>query len=424
MVIQRQQSRVGLKIAWKSETVVEREVNMASKIKIPAKKTTLKRKPLSKATVESDDTKHIEGKNDPHLADEPTPLDLQDRKFILTQQSAAKVQEPPAYEYLGELPDSYGTKKLFIVARDPQWIFAYWDLTWQQYQEAAHAAHDGKVFLQLYWQNGTRAQQIQVNESSRNWYLHVGQPDTTFYAELGYYCHDGHFEVISRSAPATTPRDNLSWKTEARFVTIPFHYSFSQLFEMIKGHILPEEELADALARLQEDGFNFPFAVGKGASLSPEQHNDLVDYLAGDFTRRRWVGSLEITETLRRRLQEMVSSGQWISSGGVSSMSSPFGGRERGFHMHVNAELIIYGGTDPNAKVRIDGQDITLRPDGTFSYHFTFPDGKFHIPIEATAPDGEERRSAMLSFLRMSAYEGDVRKTGQAPMPEPLGRFE
>lgn len=399
---------------------------MATKIKIPAKKSTLKRKPLSKANGVST-TARKPLTNDPELSSEPVPLDLQDRKYILTPPAAEpKQHEPPAYEYIGELPDSYGTKKLFLVARDPQWVFAYWDWTWQQYQEAAHAAHDGKVFLQLYWNNGHRAQQIQINESSRNWYLHVGQPDTAFYAELGYYRADGAFEVLSRSGIITTPRDNLSWKTDAKFVTIPFHYSFAQLFDMIKNHILPDEELADALARLQEDGFPFPFAVHAGTPLNTEQHNELLNMLSGDVTRRRWVGSLEITETLRRRLSEMVSSGQWTSSFGGSSMSSPFGGssRGRGFHMHVNAELIIYGGTDPDAKVRIDGQDITLRPDGTFSYHFTFPDGKFHIPISATAPDGEETRSAMLSFLRLSAYDGDVRKTGQPPLPEPLGRID
>ena len=81
--------------------------------------------------------------------------------------------------------------------------------------------------------------------------------------------------------------------------------------------------------------------------------------------------------------------------------------------MHVNAELIIYGGTEPNAKVRIDGHDISLSPDGTFSYHFVFPDGQFHIPIEATSADGVEKRSALLSFLRLTDLEGDVRKTGQ-----------
>jgi hypothetical protein len=139
------------------------------------------------------------------------------------------------------------------------------------------------------------------------------------------------------------------------------------------------------------------------------------------------VGSFEITEILKKRFETMLSSGQWASSAGawVTSISSPFGasfGRERGFHMHVNAELIIYGGTEPDAKVRIDGQDITLSKDGTFSYHFVFPDGQFHIPIDATSADGVEMRSALLSFLRLTEIEGDVRKTGQPVLDEPIGR--
>jgi hypothetical protein len=91
--------------------------------------------------------------------------------------------------------------------------------------------------------------------------------------------------------------------------------------------------------------------------------------------------------------------------------------------MHVNAELIIYGGTDPQAKVRIDGHPIKLRDDGTFSYHFTFPDGRYFIPIEAESPDGVETRSAMLSFLRITDTIGEVTKTPQpAHLNPPIGR--
>ena len=65
---------------------------------------------------------------------------------------------------------------------------------------------------------------------------------------------------------------------------------------------------------------------------------------------------------------------------------------------------------------------ITLSKDGTFSYHFVFPDGQFHIPISATSADGVETRSALLSFLRMTELEGDVRKTAQPVLDEPIGR--
>ena len=342
-------------------------------------------------------------------------------------QPEAKPQQLPAYEFLGYLPESYGTKKLFLVARDPHILFAYWDLNQVQYQEAARAATDGKVFLEVYVPGEGRVQQIHIWDCHKNWYLQVNRPETTFVAQLGYYRADGTFEVLARSAEVKTPRDTMSPNTDARFVTIPFHVSFRELYDMIAAQSRPGEELAETLARLQRSDFDLPFQARVPRDLTPKESDELLEYLGDEEVRRRMVGSFEITEILKKRFETMLSSGQWVSSAGgwVTSVSSPFGasfGAERGFHMHVNAELIIYGGTTPDAKVRIDGQDITLTKDGTFSYHFVFPDGQFHIPIDATSADGVETRSALLSFLRMTELEGDVRKTAQPVLDEPIGK--
>jgi len=339
-----------------------------------------------------------------------------------------KSEPLPAYEFLGYLPDSYGSKKLFLVARDPHILFAYWDLNQGQYQDAARSAHDGKVFLEVYVPGEGRVQQIHIWDSHKNWYLQVNRPDTSFVAQLGYYRPDGGFEVMARSAEVRTPRDTLSPNTDARFVTIPFNLPFRELYEIIAAQVQPGEELAETLARLQKSDFELPFQARVPRDLTPKESEELLGYLGDEEVRRRMVGSFEITEILKKRFETMLSSGQWGSSGSawVTSISSPFGasfGKERGFHMHVNAELIIYGGTTPDAKVRIDGQDISLTPDGTFSYHFVFPDGQFHIPISATSGDGVEKRSALLSFLRMTELEGDVRKTGQPKLDEPLGKL-
>ncbi len=338
----------------------------------------------------------------------------------------APVTPPPAYEFLGQLPDSYGTRKLFLVARDPSLLFAYWDLDPVQYQEAARVADAGKIFLELYVANEGRVQQIHVWDSHKNWYLQVNRPDTQFVAQLGYY-RNGVFEVIARSSEVRTPRDDLSPNTDARFVTIPFHLSFQELYQIISGQVQPGEELAEALARLEKANFEFPFQARIPRDLTEEESTELFGYVGDEEQRRRMVGSFEITEMLRKRYENALSSGQWVSSAGgwVTSVSSPFGasfGKARGFHMHVNAELIIYGGTEPNAKLRIDGENITLSKDGTFAYHFVFPDGQFHIPVEATSADGVETRSALLSFARMTEIAGDVRKTGQPVMDEPIGR--
>jgi hypothetical protein len=115
---------------------------------------------------------------------------------------------------------------------------------------------------------------------------------------------------------------------------------------------------------------------------------------------------------------ELVSESSLYSGIGASWSGQPFGQPEREFFMHVNAEVIFYGGTDPRAKVTIAGKPVQLQPDGTFRYHFKFPDNDFEIPIVAVSPDGVETRSAVLSLQRDTARYGDVGATAQ---PEYLG---
>ena len=137
------------------------------------------------------------------------------------------------------------------------------------------------------------------------------------------------------------------------------------------------------------------------------------------------MGSLEITELIRRRLaQEMSSFGIMsslgVSSMGISSFSSPLGGLpSKGFWFMVNAELIIYGATEPDAEVTIGGRVIKLRPDGSFSYRFSLPDGQYELPAVAIAYDKSDSRAAELKFSRGTAYRGEVGAHPQDPQLKP-----
>jgi len=120
---------------------------------------------------------------------------------------------------------------------------------------------------------------------------------------------------------------------------------------------------------------------------------------------------------------ELAAESSLFSGFGASWGEQPFSWFEREFFMHVNAEVIFYGGTHPAAKVTVAGQPIQLRPDGTFSYHFKFPDQDFEIPIVAVSPDGQETRSAVLFFKRDTTRQGDVGATRQPEhLTEPMGR--
>jgi hypothetical protein len=71
--------------------------------------------------------------------------------------------------------------------------------------------------------------------------------------------------------------------------------------------------------------------------------------------------------------------------------------------------------------VTIDGKPIKLNPDGSFRYHFIFPDGVYEIPIVAVSPDGMETRSALLRFQRATQKTGKVDDTAQPPLVPPMG---
>ena len=394
----------------------------SSKPRKTAAKTTPARKPKASKTPAKTASRKGAAKtrppgSAPRLRSVPIPVDNSAHKFVLQPfNPAGSGDSVPDFEFLGELPESYGTRRLFLAARDPRWLYAYWDFTWQQLREAEQESPEGKIFLQVFIPGHERVHQIHIFPGSREWYLPVHRPGTAFQAELGYYRKDGSFHQLAVSGETLTPRDDPSPNQEVEFVTIPFHYSFRQLLGLIQSQMKPGESLAKALARLQREGYPLPFSYALRRFVPSGVADRILDYLGGDLVRRIRVGSLEITETLRRRLLEMGSSGI------PSSLSSGPRGRDRSFAMHVNAELIIYGGTVPGAKVSVDGKEISLRPDGTFSYHFTFPNGRFHIPIHATAPDGEETRSALLSFLRLTDTTPGVESTRQPPLPEPFGR--
>ena len=152
----------------------------------------------------------------------------------------------------------------------------------------------------------------------------------------------------------------------------------------------------------------------------------MAELVTMDSVRRVWMGSLEITELIRRQLQHQISSAMAAEfsipsswSGAVGSVTSPYGRAERprGFWFNVNAELIVYGATEPDAEVTIGGKKIRLRPDGTFSYRFALPDGKYALPAVARSADKVETRGAALKFNRSTEYQGDV---GKHPQDERL----
>lgn len=162
---------------------------------------------------------------------------------------------------------------------------------------------------------------------------------------------------------------------------------------------------------------------------TPAQERALEEVTEVDAVRRVWVGSLDMTELVRQQLAGApgaapgavpgVSSpaagfGAPVSAGpeagGVSSAALMVGqpGPRRGFWFNVNAELVIYGATEPDAALTVAGRRVRLRQDGSFSLRFALPDGEYGLRVEAVSKGGDDGRSAALDFSRRSEYAGAV----------------
>ncbi|MBI3882321.1 MAG: DUF4912 domain-containing protein [Verrucomicrobia bacterium] len=334
---------------------------------------------------------------------------------------------------LGELPTAYGTGRLTLTARDPHWLYAHWDFTDEQLRKHNRASADGHLVVRVQLE-GSSVQpfsEVHVHPESRNWFIHVGRGGAKFSAELGYHDKNkkGAWKSLAKSRPTLTPPDSLSDDLSVRFATIPVELSFAQLLALLKQVVRENVPLIEAIQQLRALGYKgLPDVAALSSSKwTPEQERAMAEVLSMDSVRRVWMGSLEITELLRRQLLKDMSSltaSQFglpsslnVSSLGASSLSSPFGGvpGKKGFWFMVNAELIIYGATEPDAAVTIGGRKIKLRPDGTFSYRFILPDGSYNLPAVATSADGDDSRVADLAFSRSTNYAGEVGKHPQDP---------
>lgn len=443
-------------------------------------------------------------------------------------------ESPADLDQLGDLPHSYGSDTIFLVAQEPHWLFTYWDI-----DIARHPG--GPTFLRVYVGEDTIEAEIEVPFETRNWYIPVKKAGASYAVEIGYY-RGSVWNLIARSVTIQTPPDRISDSETFDYATIPLHLSFQKLMENIQTAIQSGETLIQALARLQKDGKLMAFGQGVSPDFSTDQRvvleallgKELIDNLSsGAFS------SEEIEARIRQHLEERLSSGNasellakgqwgaeesslfsalgalssaggagsswgaaalsswaaaaltswaaaaqgasswggeslsswpaqsswsaaalsswlqaaqssWLQaaqsswsqaalsswnqaavaswshaatsswSGGSESVSS-FGQHQREFFMNVNAEVIFYGGTDPRATVTIDGKPVTLNPDGTFRYHFIFPNGTYEIPIVAVSPDGVETRSAVLHFHRGTEKTGKVDDTAQPPLAAPMG---
>ena len=254
-----------------------------------------------------------------HLSQEPVTAEAAQNGFS----SSGGAPPAPAYEHLGELPTSYGTQSVYLVAYDPRQLFAYWDL--------APSEGTGKKYsLHICHPNGEIESKVDILPNEAGRYLAASRPNGTYYVELGAYSRNGVWQPVASSGRVTLPAEGLAGETEPKFATLPFHLSFQRLMELIEGAMGSKEDLTAALARLQRgERPAVSSLLGALSHLSGEQIHTLEMILGEKFAMDSEAGIRLIGQgQFFRDKQEVLSSfghgrdASAGSAGGSEALSS------------------------------------------------------------------------------------------------------
>ena len=301
---------------------------------------------------------------------------------------------------LGELPGGYGESRIVLLPRDPQWAYCYWDIP-NEHKEELRRQGGQQLALRIYdvtdinidSQSPHSVQEYLCDEMAREWYLPIPVSDRDYVADIGYRCADGRWLVLARSAPVHVPPVYPSDWIEDVFLTVNWEDDLrgKTLYELV-----PPAKKQAAMVGSEGDIYNKVF----GMTQSTEAMR-IAGSLFGSMQQvpEQAVSSYVFPSGVGMWAVPNVS-GLNMSGVGFSASAPPV--RPRKFWLIADAELIVYGATEPDATVTIGDREIKLNPDGTFRFQMSFQDGVIDYPIKAVAADGEQTRSIHMNFERQT----------------------
>ena len=247
--------------------------------------------------------------------------------------------------------------RMVLMVRGPHWIHAFWELTSRSITRAQSALgpewHGAKPVLRLLEiESGLQGapservvREINVHGGVKNWFIDIREP-LRCRVEIGYLATTGRFHGLARSNAVSTP-------AASQCDTLDAHWG----------------EIVDECERI--------YAMSGG--YSPENN------------------STELQELFEERLQRPMGP----PAARVATSEAPRQeNRPIDFQLEVDAEMIVYGATKPDAYVTLQGEPVKVQPDGTFRVRVEMPNKRQVLPIIASAADGSARQTVVMAVER------------------------
>lgn len=177
-----------------------------------------------------------------------------------------------------ELQPEYGEVRLWLVARDPHWLFAYWEFNPDEHPEARGEDGTAHFLLRVQREDGTVEATLTIQPSAGNRYVPVRQADCNYTAELGFFTM-GTWAFLARSGMTRTPPVDADETFTTPPSKIPARLSLAEMRALMAGQSQPGESTAQTAARLQD-------AVQRAVHWTPEQERMLEQLLAEEAKKK------------------------------------------------------------------------------------------------------------------------------------------
>ena len=292
-------------------------------------------------------------------------------------------------QQLSATPTSVDAKtNLVFLPRDPEWAYVFWHIS-EADREKAKSLGANKLCLRLYDVTGAEdgnfnqgtLREIAVDSYSTEWYLPIPVSDRDYKVELGY-------------------RYGFKWMSLA--FSSAGHVPNSQPSEQILDKFVPFNLESPAETNL---------AITNSDESEINGLHERLYQVATDYTKRSRAGSEEFMENNSKYTpnpsQNDSGAGLWASGLNESGV----GISNRSFWLVADAELIVYGATDPSANLTIGDEKVPLASDGTFRLQVPFRDGLQNYEIKATDSVGEQNRSITMRFNRDTPLDNTNEKS-------------
>jgi len=270
-----------------------------------------------------------------------------------------------------------------FLPRDPDWAYVFWQIS-DADREKAQSLGANKLCLRLFDASGSDGsnlnhgtlREIAVDSYSTEWYLPIPLADRDYKVELGY-------------------KYGFNWMSLA----------FSSISHVPGSH--PSEQILDKFVpfNLDSTSESIPDISNPVAAEQNGIHERLYQ-AATNIPLRRKAGSEEFMENVNstNRNDNITDSGVGQWSSGLNESGSGIV-KNRSFWLVADAELIVYGATEPSAKLTIGGEDVPLAADGTFRIQVPFRDGTQKYDIKAVDVSGDQEKSISMKFDRSTPLD-------------------